>query len=88
MPKEGLPTGTEILNKANIFFEVHYDADTTNGIFITSDSPIVDNVWTFLAITFDEGASAGNFGKIYAGDLDTLATLRTLGTNTDPAGTK
>lgn len=58
----------------------------SNMIYETNNANITVNKWWYVGATVDQGLGAGVKAKFYLGDLSTLATLRTNGTTTDPAG--
>lgn len=59
---------------------------TTGTSYITNDSPVAANTWTFVAGSYDQSATPRH--KTYAGTLNSLATLRTNATASDGSGTK
>jgi hypothetical protein len=56
--------------------------------FYASDYVVPSGQWSYIAWAFDDGASANDFFRLYWGDLDTLATSRTITYNDDPTGSR
>lgn len=60
------------------------DRATTDADYITSDTPLTANVWTYIAITFDSAATPSS--RIYTGKRATAAVESTYGTSTSGSG--
>lgn len=57
----------------------------TNLLYVTNNANLTVNKWWYIAWTVDQLGTPGTVGKIYLGDLSTIATERTYGTTTDGA---
>ena len=64
---------------------------TTDTTYITNDTPMAsgrNNLWTFLAHSFDGAGAAGEVVNIFLGTLTSAAAERTYGTTTNGAGAR
>ncbi len=59
---------------------------TTDSQYIASNRALATNTWTFVAVTYDSGAAAGELFNIYTGTLTGAAVECTYGTVTDGSG--
>lgn len=59
---------------------------TSAAVYSSNNTPISTNAWKFIACTWDINASASNLGHIYIGDLSTIATEVTYGSQSDGSG--
>lgn len=71
---------------ASGFLRVDVTRATTGTVYTTNNQAISTGAWTFVAMTFDSTASAGEVVNIYVGSPTALATECSYATTTDGSG--
>lgn len=59
---------------------------TTNTEYFTNSNPIPLNIWTFVVMTYDSSAGAGEVVNVFSGGLTSVVSEAAYATSTDGSG--